>query len=469
MAWDTSKSPGDVIASAEWNVMALDQKDRIDEDGTIPLTANWDAGAFEIRAETFQSDIATGTAPFIVASTTVVANLNVDQVDGHDMDQDVLIASDVQLASLTLGNTGLHILDTNSSHDLVVVPGSDLTVDRNLTLTTGDAARTITLNGDPTLNDWFDQSVKQAADVIFATATLNNTGLHLLDTNASHDLIIAPGSDITADRTLTLTTGDADRTLTLSGNSTIDDWFDQALKQASSPQFVALTLTEDISAQGMSAQELDVEYIVDTAPQTYTNGQHEGLAVRATRDTVGNSYHGYVDIIAGRSSDLGLGGGRFRFFSQPMTLGDPILAMMIDHDGAVSITEDLSAAGGFKQPFNFMQTDVAASQTAVALNVLGLSGNTEVVMPYAGSVIGISVASNDARTAGTLTLDATIDGTVTGLQVVLDDDPTTYASNTQAKDTDTFTVGQRVGVKITTDGDWTPVTADIVVTVIIEM
>jgi len=58
----------------------------------------------------------------------------------------------------------------------------------------------------------------------FATGviTLSNTGLHLLDTNASHDLIIKPGSDLTADRTLTVTTGDADRTLTLSGNLTVE-------------------------------------------------------------------------------------------------------------------------------------------------------------------------------------------------------------------------------------------------------
>jgi hypothetical protein len=51
-------------------------------DGSAPLTAAWDAGSWQIRAETFQSDIATGTAPFTVASTTVVANLNADLVDG---------------------------------------------------------------------------------------------------------------------------------------------------------------------------------------------------------------------------------------------------------------------------------------------------------------------------------------------------------------------------------------------------
>lgn len=52
---------------------------------------------------------------------------------------------------LTVPNTGLHLLDTNASHDLIIKPGSDLTVDRILTLTTGDAARTISIAGNMTL------------------------------------------------------------------------------------------------------------------------------------------------------------------------------------------------------------------------------------------------------------------------------------------------------------------------------
>jgi hypothetical protein len=54
------------------------------KDGTISLTANWDAGAFEIRALTFESDQATGTAPLTIASTTKVTNLNCDQLDGEE-------------------------------------------------------------------------------------------------------------------------------------------------------------------------------------------------------------------------------------------------------------------------------------------------------------------------------------------------------------------------------------------------
>lgn len=76
-----------------------------------------------------------------------------------------------------------------------------------------------------------------------ASATFNNTGLKLRDTNASHSLTVAPGSDLTADRTLTVTTGDADRTVTLSGNPTLADWFDQSVKVAASPQFAGIELS----------------------------------------------------------------------------------------------------------------------------------------------------------------------------------------------------------------------------------
>src|SRR3990167_7184775 len=54
------------------------------------------------------------------------------------------------------------------------------------------------------------------ADVLIPTVlTVPNTGLHLLDSNASHDLIIKPGSDLTADKTLTITTGDTDMIVNL--------------------------------------------------------------------------------------------------------------------------------------------------------------------------------------------------------------------------------------------------------------
>lgn len=51
---------------------------------------------------------------------------------------------------------------------------------------------------------------------VSGTLTVPNEGLHILDTNASHDLIVKPGSNLTADRIFTLTTGDAARLLDIS-------------------------------------------------------------------------------------------------------------------------------------------------------------------------------------------------------------------------------------------------------------
>lgn len=48
-----------------------------------------------------------------------------------------------------------------------------------------------------------------------------NAGLSILDTNASHSLIVSPGTNLTADRTLTLSTGDSNRALTFSGDVNI--------------------------------------------------------------------------------------------------------------------------------------------------------------------------------------------------------------------------------------------------------
>lgn len=69
------------------NVDQVDGKDSTDlvlVDGTQALSADWDAGAFKIRAQTFESDVTTGTAPLVIASTTVVSNLNADLLDGNE-------------------------------------------------------------------------------------------------------------------------------------------------------------------------------------------------------------------------------------------------------------------------------------------------------------------------------------------------------------------------------------------------
>ena len=66
-------------------------------DGSIPLTANWDVGAYTLTGTRFISDIATGTSPFACTSTTVVTNLNADTLDGaHKPTGAIVGTSDTQ-------------------------------------------------------------------------------------------------------------------------------------------------------------------------------------------------------------------------------------------------------------------------------------------------------------------------------------------------------------------------------------
>lgn len=78
-------------------------------------------------------------------------------------------------------------------------------------------------------------------DTLSIGLTFPNTGLHILDTNASHDLIIAPGSDLSADRTLTVTTGDANRVLTLTGDASIAGTNTGDVSLAGTPDYITLS------------------------------------------------------------------------------------------------------------------------------------------------------------------------------------------------------------------------------------
>lgn len=69
----------------------------------------------------------------------------------------------------------------------------------------------------------------------------SNTGFSIQDTNASHSLVISPGSDLTQNRTFTLTTGDANRTLTMAGDATVS---------GTNTGDQTITLTGDVTGTG---------------------------------------------------------------------------------------------------------------------------------------------------------------------------------------------------------------------------
>jgi hypothetical protein len=215
---------------------------------------------------------ATGLTSGGVAAATLVTAA--DTVAGNDNDTTWPTTAAIIDYSQPLDAT-LTSLAAYNTNGLLTQTAADTFTGRTVT---GTANQITVANGDGVAGN---PTLSLPADVVIPTVvTVPNTGLHLLDTNASHDLIIAPGSNLTADHTLTLTTGDADRTITLSGNPTLADWFDQSVKQAASPTFAAVTIGASVpfsdaagtlTLQNVDALDATTEATVEAAIDTLAN------------------------------------------------------------------------------------------------------------------------------------------------------------------------------------------------------
>ena len=94
----------------------------------ITATANIDIGAYEMRAQTFESDVTTGTAPIVVASTTECTNLNAAKLSGADWDAPLAIGGTTAAAGTftSIVGTGLDMNgNADISGDLTLSGGGD--------------------------------------------------------------------------------------------------------------------------------------------------------------------------------------------------------------------------------------------------------------------------------------------------------------------------------------------------------
>jgi hypothetical protein len=123
---------GDVdVASGSFTSSAAQKKAIVEG-----AASNVDFGAYEVRSQTFESDVTTGTAPFVVASTTKVANLNADMVDGMTtVDED-----DMSSNSATS-------LPTQQSVKAYVDSKNQFTISDGSNTTSIDADDTLTIEG----------------------------------------------------------------------------------------------------------------------------------------------------------------------------------------------------------------------------------------------------------------------------------------------------------------------------------
>lgn len=131
---------------------------------TLPTTGTLAtlAGTETLTNKSLTSPIITGSPTAASATWTNLGAVTTVDINGGTADS---------LTGFSLRNAG------TGAFDLTVAVNTTLTAGRILTLATGDAARTITLSGNPTLSDWFDQSVKTTASVQFGAEILTGTGV----------------------------------------------------------------------------------------------------------------------------------------------------------------------------------------------------------------------------------------------------------------------------------------------------
>ena len=182
----------------------------------VGLTTSGDFVQIEGDTMTGQltSTVASGAPPFVVASPDVVDTLNVDQVDGFDLDQSVETDADVTFESLTLTDlTASRLTATDGSKLLVSVAALSAWVAGTVNQIT------ITDDGDGTITISAPQDIHTGASPVFVGLALSGlTASRLMATDGAKaaESVAALTSWIAGTANEITVTDDGDGTVTLS-------------------------------------------------------------------------------------------------------------------------------------------------------------------------------------------------------------------------------------------------------------
>ena len=272
----------------------------------ITATSNIDIGAYELRAQTFQSDVSTGTAPFTVSSTTEVANLNAAKLSNADWDSPLAIGG-------TSANSGAFTTITAStSVDITGSAGLILENDETITNSTNG---TVLING------------------IVSAGTGSGTGV--FQSNGNYDVTLQTGNSTTG--VITITDGaNGNIAITPNGTGEVDiskvdiaggeiDGTAIGANSASTGAFTTITASTSVDITGSAGLILEND-------ETITNSNDGTIALSGSA-TVGTSTD------PGEMSSL-LGGPQKTFFGDILDSGDDVFDFGGNNaDGATTLID----------------------------------------------------------------------------------------------------------------------------------
>lgn len=334
-------------------------------DATLTALAAYNTNGLltQTAADTFTGRTITGTAGQITLSNgNGVAGNPTISLDPAD----ILVP-----AIITMPNKGLHILDTNSSHDLIITPGSDLTADRTFTLTTGNVDRTLDISAASVTISAAAATVLDDASVGAMLATLGgqpvDATLTALAAYNTPGLITQTAADTFTGRTIVgtpnqtvVTNGDG-----VSGNPTIS-------LDATLAALALLTITNGSFIRGTGADAFAVQSINGTVSQsggvatgaiaevgTNANGTYfrftNGLQVCTFRDTTGQDCNTGVGALFRSSAQ----------FSWTFPIAFLAATVPYAHQNPESLTRWGSGASPSNTVANFYQIGHTTSGTAI--------------------------------------------------------------------------------------------------------
>ena len=243
----TAVTPGDLIISivntpgqtaANWDLIAHDlgsyvtsvsgTANRIISSGGSTPTIDIASTYIGQSSITTLGTISSGSIPFSLVTGTVPVNQGGTNIASYTIGDIIYASGSTTLSKLADVATGSVLV----SGGVGVAPSySNSPTVTNLTATSTIIANTIGITGTASIG----------------TAQILNTGLKVQDTSGNYYMSIIPGSSYTANRALTITTGDSARTITLSGNLTVSS---AATISGTNTGDQTITLTGNVTGSG---------------------------------------------------------------------------------------------------------------------------------------------------------------------------------------------------------------------------